>query len=156
MLIRKAERLDAGLILQFIKDLAGFEKLSHEVIATEDKLLKTIFDNKNAEVWIAENKPGKAVGFALCFQTYSTFLAQPGLYLEDLFILPDERGKGYGTELLKFLAQTAKERGLGRFEWSVLNWNQKAIDVYEKIGAKPQTEWTVYRLAGKDLDDFSK
>ena len=154
--IRKAEGSDAPLILGFIKDLAEFEKLSHEVVATEEKIRKTVFEKKGAEVWIVENASSNAVGFALCFQTYSTFLAKPGLYMEDLFVLPEERGKGYGTKLLKFLAQTAIERDYGRFEWSVLNWNRKAIDFYEKIGARPQNEWTVYRLAGKDLEVFAK
>lgn len=153
--IRKATNEDSGLILSFIKSLAEFEKLSHEVVATEAKITETIFENKNAEVVIAETEESGPVGFALCFQTYSTFLAKPGLYLEDLFILPEQRGKGYGTKLLKHLAQTAVERDLGRFEWSVLNWNQKAIDVYEKIGAKPQKEWTAYRLSGDDLDSFA-
>jgi len=152
--IRKATKNDAGLILKFIKALAEFEKLSHEVVATEDKILETVFENKNAEVVIAETEEAGPVGFALCFQTYSTFLAKPGLYLEDLFVLPEQRGKGYGTEILRHLAHTAKDRDLGRFEWSVLNWNRKAIDVYEKIGAKPQKEWTVYRLSGSRLKAF--
>lgn len=154
--IRPAVKTDSALILKFIKELADFEKLSHEVVATEEQLRKTIFENRNAEVYIAEIRSGEAVGFALCFETYSTFLAKPGLYLEDLFVLPEYRGKGFGTRILKFLAQSSKERDLGRFEWSVLDWNQKAIDVYEKIGAKPQKDWTVYRLDRDALDSFSK
>jgi GNAT superfamily N-acetyltransferase len=154
--IRRAVAEDSPQILKFIKALAEFEKLSHEVVATEKTLKKTIFDQKKAEVYIAETVDKTPVGFALCFETYSTFLAKPGLYLEDLFITPDQRGNGYGTTLLKHLASIAKDRDFGRFEWSVLDWNQKAIDLYEKIGAKPQKEWTVYRLSGDALDAFAK
>ena len=156
MKIRKATKDDSRLILEFIKSLAEFEKLSHEVVATEEKIIETVFENKNAEVVIAETKAEGPVGFALYFKTYSTFLAQPGMYLEDLFVLPEQRGKGYGTALLKHLAGIAKENHLGRFEWSVLNWNQKAIEVYEKIGAVPQKEWTVYRLSGSSLKTFAE
>jgi len=153
--IRKATKDDSNLILGFIKSLAEFEKLSHEVVATEEKISETIFDNKNAEVVIAETETDGPVGFALYFKTYSTFLAQPGMYLEDLFVLPEQRGKGYGTALLKHLAGIARENHFGRFEWSVLNWNQKAIDVYEKIGASPQKEWTAYRLNSSSLKTFA-
>jgi len=152
--IRTAVSEDTPVILRFIKKLAEFEKLSHEVAATEESLKQTIFEQSKAEVYIAETGKDGAVGFALCFETYSTFLAKPGLYLEDLFVLPEQRGNGYGTEILKFLANTAQIRNFGRFEWSVLDWNQKAIDLYEKIGAKPQKEWTVYRLSGDPLKSF--
>jgi len=154
--IRQASSSDVPLILDFINKLAEFEKLSHEVVATEDKIFESLFKSKKAEVVIAELDDQTPVGFALYFETYSTFLAQPGLYLEDLFILSEHRGRGYGTRLLKHLAQLAQSRNLGRFEWSVLNWNQKAIDVYEKIGAQSQSGWTVYRLSGESLLDFSK
>lgn len=155
MKIRNASSADTSLILNFIKELAEFEKLSHEVIATEDLLKEHIFQNPKAKVVIAEDG-GTPVGFALFFENFSTFLGKPGVYLEDLYVSPDYRGKGYGTDLLKYLAQYVKKNNYGRLEWSVLNWNQKAIDVYEKIGAQPQSGWTTYRLVGNNLADFCK
>lgn len=153
--IRAATVEDCSTILNFIKELAEFEKLSHEVVATEVLIKEHIFKNPKAKVIIAEEE-NFPIGFALFFESFSTFLGKPGVYLEDLYISPNHRGKGYGTKLLKHLADYTKDKDYGRLEWSVLNWNQKAIDVYKKISAQPQKEWTVYRLAGKDLDGFCK
>lgn len=149
--IRFAESQDVPLILSFIKQLAAYEKLSHEVVATEQSLLETLFGpNPCAEVMIAE-LDGQPTGFALFFQNYSTFLGRPGIYLEDLFVLPEARGKGVGKQLLVKLSQIAVERGCGRLEWSVLDWNKPAIDFYNSIAAIPMDSWTVNRLTGKAL-----
>ena len=149
-----ANEADCGEILSFIKGLAKYEKLEHEVIATEEKLRVSLFgQNRIAEVIFLIAK-GEKVGFALFFHNYSTFLAQPGIYLEDLFVLPAHRGLGYGKMLLKYIAQLAVERGCGRLEWSVLDWNQPAIDFYLSFGAVPMSEWTAYRLTGKALQEF--
>ncbi|MFH2000818.1 MAG: GNAT family N-acetyltransferase, partial [Planctomycetota bacterium] len=134
-----------------IRELAEYEKLSHEVAATEDALRRTLFGSRSfAEVVIGEYH-GEAVGFALFFHNYSTFLAQPGIYLEDLYVRPEMRGKGFGKTLLSFLAGLACDRGCGRLEWSVLDWNKPAIDFYLALGAKPMDEWTVHRVAGDEL-----
>lgn len=153
--IRFAEAQDSLHILNFIKALADFEKLSSAVIATEEKIRKTLFEEKSAEVLIAfwNHQPA---GFALFFSNYSTFLAQKGIYLEDLFVNPELRGKGIGKKLLKQLAQIAKERNCGRLEWSVLDWNKDAIDFYVSIGAKPNDEWTTYRMNEKTIAEFAK
>ena len=149
--IRAASEDDVPLILQFIRDLAEYERLSDKVIATEERLRASLFGSPRfAEVLIAE-EDGAAVGFALFFHNYSTFLAQPGIYLEDLFVKPEARGRGYGKALLVRLAQLARERGCGRVEWAVLNWNQPSIDFYKALGAAPMDEWTVYRLTGDAL-----
>jgi len=149
--IREATSADVPLILKFIKGLAEYEKLSHEVVATEASLQKTLFGEKPAaEVVIAELHQ-QPVGFALFFHNFSTFLAQPGLYLEDLFVIPEARGKGVGKALLVHLANLALHRGCGRFEWSVLDWNQPAIDFYRSIGAVGMDEWTVQRVDGERL-----
>lgn len=149
--IRAAAENDVPLILQFIRDLAEYERLSDKVIATEERLRASLFGSPRfAEVLIAE-EDGAAVGFALFFHNYSTFLAQPGIYLEDLFVKPEARGRGYGKALLVRLAQLARERGGGRVEWAVLNWNQPSIDFYKALGAVPMDEWTVYRLTGDAL-----
>ena len=153
--IRKAEKKDAELILKFIKGLAEYEKLSGEVTADEEKIRGTLFtENPKAECIIgyAGEKP---VTFAIFFHNYSTFLAKYGLYLEDLFVLPEERGQGYGTQMLRKLAQIAVERDCGRFEWSVLDWNKPAIDFYKALGAKPLNEWTTFRVDGKALKDLA-
>ncbi|MBQ2940752.1 MAG: GNAT family N-acetyltransferase [Clostridia bacterium] len=155
MEIRYADKKDAGLILEFIKELAEYEKMSSEVVATEELLTEWIFEKKKAEVIFAL-EDGKEVGFALFFHNFSTFLGRAGIYLEDLFVKPDYRGKGYGKGLLKKLAEIAKERGCGRLEWSCLDWNKPSIDFYLSLGAKPMDEWTVYRIAGKTLDEFSE
>ncbi len=154
--IRPARVEDTGLILSLIKELAEFEKLAHEVTATEETLRGSLFSNdSNTRVFVAEE--GSApVGFALTFFNFSTFLGVKGLYLEDLYIKPMYRGKGYGTVLLSFLARFAGEQGCGRFEWSVLDWNQKAIDLYKKLGAKPQDEWTIYRMSKPTFEKLAQ
>ncbi|CAN5922940.1 GNAT family N-acetyltransferase [soil metagenome] len=149
--IRVATSDDAEAILGFIRDLAEYEKLSHEVVATEATLRTTLFGARPAaEVLIAE-VAGAPVGFSLFFQSYSTFLAKPGLYLEDLFVRPSARGHGVGSALLSALAQICVHRNYGRFEWSVLDWNEPAIRLYRSIGAASMNEWTVNRLTGEPL-----
>ena len=151
---REAEAKDAGLILYFIKQLAEYEHMSDEVVATEELLRECIFEKKKAEVIFAiEN--GEAVGFALFFHNFSTFLGRAGIYLEDLFVLKEHRGKGYGKALLKKLAQTAVERGCGRLEWSCLDWNTPSIDFYLSLGARRMDDWTGYRMAGAQLAGFA-
>ncbi len=147
---RNAERKDIPLILQFIKELAEYEKMLDEVVADETTLETWIFDKQKAEVFFAlEN--GKEVGFALFFHNFSTFLGRSGIYLEDLYVKPEFRGKGYGKAILKKLASIAVERGCGRLEWVCLDWNKSSIDFYLSIGAKPMSDWTVYRVAGETL-----
>ena len=148
--IRFAERRDAGLILRFIKALAAYEKMSDEVVATEELLTEWIFDKKKAEVIFAL-EDGKEVGFALFFHNFSTFLGRAGLYLEDLFVLPEYRGKGYGKGLIQKLAAIAEERGCGRLEWWCLDRNKPSIDFYRSLDAEPMSDWTVYRLTGDTL-----
>jgi len=152
--IRKATASDTKLILQFIKGLGEYEKLSHEVVATEEKLHKTLFEQKLAEVIIAEFD-GNPVGFALFFHNYSTFLGQAGIYLEDLYILPEMRGKGFGKLLLKYLAKLAIERDCGRLEWACLDWNEPSICFYKGLGAKALDDWTVYRVTGETLQEMA-
>lgn len=153
--IRFAVREDVPLILDFIKRLADYEHLLDEVIATEEILELWIFDKKKAEVIIAE-EDGEPVGFALFFHNFSTFLGRAGVYLEDLFVIPEKRGKGYGKALLQKLAQIAVDKGCGRLEWWCLDWNESSIDFYKKLGAVSMDEWTVYRIAGNRLVEFSK
>jgi GNAT superfamily N-acetyltransferase len=144
--IRKATSQDVPVILDFIKGIAEYEKLSHEVETTAEKLQETLFGAKiYAEVLLAF-EADTPVGFALFFHNYSTFRARPGIYLEDLFVLPEHRGKGYGKALLEELIALAKERNCGRVEWSVLDWNTAAIDFYKSMGAKPMDEWTIFRI----------
>ncbi len=152
---RFAQRQDTAQILQFIKGLAEYEKMSQEVVADEKTLEEWIFDRSKAEVIFAEAE-GQAVGFALFFHNFSTFLGRAGLYLEDLYVLPEQRGKGYGKALLQKLASIAVERGCGRFEWSCLDWNQPSIDFYRSLGAEPMDEWTVYRVTGDTLKNLAK
>ena len=148
---RYAERKDVPLILDFIKALAEYERMSDEVVADEKLLEEWIFDKQKAEViFVLEGE--KEVGFALFFHNFSTFLGRAGIYLEDLFVLPECRGKGYGKALLKRLAAIAVERGCGRLEWSCLDWNKPSIDFYLSMGAQPMSEWTTYRLAGESLE----
>ena len=152
---RFANKEDCGLILSFIRSLADYEKMSEQVVATEDLLKEWIFDRKKAEVlFVCED--GKEVGFALFFHNFSTFLGRAGIYLEDLFVLPAYRGKGYGKALLKRLAQITVERGCGRLEWACLDWNQPSIDFYLSLGAIPMDEWTTYRLTGDTLLEMAK
>lgn len=142
---------DVGLIFNFVKALAQYEKLSHEVVADEETLKKTLFgDRRVAEVIIAEYD-GQAAGFVLFFHNFSTFLARPGLFFEDLFVEPAFRGRGIGGLMLAFLAKTAVERGCGRMEWHVLDWNESAIDFYKSRGAEAMDEWTVFRMTGPAL-----
>lgn len=149
--IRAASSGDAPVILAFIRKLGEYERLSHEVVATEETLRATLFGPRPAaEVLIAEWE-GAPAGFALFFHNYSTFLAQPGIYLEDLFVDVEKRGRGIGKALLICLAQVAVERGCGRLEWSVLDWNEPAIGFYKSLGAKPMDEWTIFRVTGDAL-----
>lgn len=147
---RFAERKDTALILEFIKSLAEYEKLSDEVVATPETLEEWIFDRQKAEVIFAL-EDGVEVGFALFFHNFSTFLGRAGLYLEDLFVKPAYRGKGYGKGLLATLAKIALERGCGRLEWVCLDWNKPSIDFYKSLGAVPMDDWTIYRVAGDTL-----
>jgi len=152
---RFAEKKDVPLILYFIKELAKYENMSDDVVATEELLEEWIFDQKKAEVIFAlEN--GVEVGFALFFHNFSTFLGRAGIYLEDLFVKPEFRGKGYGKSLLKKLAQIAVERGCGRLEWWCLDWNKPSIDFYLSLGAEPMNEWTTYRIAGDTLKQLAE
>jgi GNAT superfamily N-acetyltransferase len=155
MKIKFATEEDVPLILTFIKELADYEKLLHEVVATEDLLKENLFGKKKSAEVIFAYEEEEPVGFALFFQNFSTFLGKPGIYLEDLYVKPTHRGKGIGQQLLAFLAHLAKERNCGRLDWWVLNWNKKAIAVYEKTGASPMTEWTTYRLSGQKIDQLA-
>ncbi len=155
MEIRFAKREDTAKILRFIRALAEYEKLSGEVVATEALLEEWIFDKGKAEVIFAV-EDGKELGFALFFHNFSTFLGRAGIYLEDLFVLPEYRGRGYGTALLKKLAALAVERGCGRLEWSCLDWNSPSIGFYKALGAVPMEEWTVFRVAGETLHTLAK
>lgn len=152
---RKAEREDVALILEFIKGLAAYEKMENEVVADEALLEEWIFDKQKAEVIFAV-ADGKEGGFALFFHNFSTFLGRAGLYLEDLFVKPEYRGKGYGKAILKKLAAIAVERGCGRLEWSCLDWNKPSIDFYRSLGAVPMEEWTVYRVTGETLKKLAE
>lgn len=148
--IRYAERKDVPLILQFIKELAVYEHMLDEVVADEKILEEWIFDKGKAEVIFAL-EDGIEVGFALFFHNFSTFLGRAGIYLEDLFVRPEYRGKGYGKGLLTELARITVKRGCGRLEWSCLDWNKPSIDFYRSMGAEPMDDWTVYRISGKTL-----
>jgi GNAT superfamily N-acetyltransferase len=149
--LRTATPSDVPAILACIRGLAEYERLAHQCIATEPLLHETLFGaDRVAEVVLA-TRGGETAGFALWFRSYSTFLARPGIYLEDLFVFPAHRGRGLGRRLLAHLARTAKERGYGRLEWAVLDWNVDAIRFYESLGAVPMSDWTTYRLAGDAL-----
>jgi len=147
-----ATEVDVPAILELIRALAEYEKLSHKVTATEELLRETLFGAKPAAETLLAYWDGECAGFAVFFQNYSTFLAKPGLFLEDLFVKPHLRGKGIGIALLKRLAKIAAERGCGRFEWEVLDWNEPSILFYKKLGAAPLDDWTKYRLTGDALD----
>ena len=155
MEFRFANEEDCGLILSFIRQLAAYEKMSDQVVATEELLREWIFEKKKAEVLFA-CEGDKEVGFALFFHNFSTFLGRAGIYLEDLFVLTEYRGKGYGKALLKRLAQLTLERGCGRLEWACLDWNQPSIDFYRSLSAVPMDEWTTYRLTGDTLLEMAK
>ena len=153
--IRAAVREDVPTILGFIRQLAAYEHLENEVVATEALLEEWLFDKEKAEVLIA--REGETpVGFALYFHNFSTFLGRAGIYLEDLFVLKEYRGRGYGKALLRRLAQIAIERGCGRLEWCCLDWNQPSIDFYRSLGAVPMSDWTIYRLTGDTLNNMAK
>lgn len=155
MEFRIAERKDCALILSFIKELAKYEHLENEVVATEKLLEEWIFDKNKAEVLFVLEE-GKEVGFALYFHNFSTFLGRAGIHLEDLFVLPEYRGKGYGKAILKKLAQITVQRGCGRLEWCCLDWNTPSINFYESIGAKPLSEWMIFRVTGDTLNELAK
>ena len=153
--IRFATTQDIPIILDFIKKLAEYEKMSDEVVATEELLNEWIFQEQKAEVIFAL-EDGKEVGFALFFHNFSTFLGKAGIYLEDLFVLSEYRGRGHGKALLSRLAEIACERGCGRLEWSCLDWNKPSIDFYLSLGASPMDDWTVYRVTGEKLIQLSQ
>jgi len=153
--IRDARSDEAGLVLTFINHLAKYEKLENEVVATEETIFQSVFVRHEAQVVFAE-EDGVPVGFALFFYNFSTFVGRKGLYLEDLFVLPDKRGNGYGKALLKHLANKALENNCGRMEWVCLDWNKPSIDFYTSIGAEPMADWTVYRLDEQKIKMFAK
>ncbi len=156
VMLRFATEEDVPLILRFIRELAEYERLAHACVATEEMVRETLFGAKPyAEVIIAEHE-GEPAGFALFFHNYSTFLARPGIYLEDLYVRPELRGYGIGKALLARLASIARERDCGRLEWAVLNWNKSAIQFYRSLGALPQDQWTVYRVTGEALERLSR
>jgi GNAT superfamily N-acetyltransferase len=149
--IRAATEADVPVILSLIRELAEYEREPDAVIATEAGLRDVLFGNKRSAEVLLALKSGEAVGFAVYFFNFSTWLGRPGLYLEDLFVRPAVRGKGFGRALLERLAQIAKERGCGRMEWAVLDWNDPAIQFYRKLGAEPMNEWTVFRLTADGI-----
>jgi GNAT superfamily N-acetyltransferase len=152
---RFANENDTGRILFFINELAIYEEMSNEVVATEELLREWIFEKKKAEVLFAM-VDGNEIGFALFFHNFSTFLGRAGIYLEDLFVLPQYRKKGYGKAIFVHLAGIAVDRGCGRLEWWCLDWNRPSIDFYLSLGAKPMEDWTVYRMTGDDLKNIAK
>lgn len=153
--IRTASVEDCGRILQMIQALARYEKMEDQVVATEDLLREWIFEKKKAEVLFA-TEDGREVGFALFFHHFSTFLGRAGIYLEDLYVMPEYRGKGHGKALLKRLAQITLERGCGRLDWQCLDWNERSIAFYRSLGAEALDDWTGYRLSGKTLEEMAK
>lgn len=155
VVFRYAEESDVSLILEFIKELADYEGLLNEVVATEEILNEWLFEKKSAEVLLGE-VDGKPMGFALYFHNFSTFLGRAGIYLEDLYVRPEYRGRGYGKTFLKKLAQIAVEQGCGRLEWWCLDSNKPSIDFYLSLNAQPMDEWTVYRIAGDTLTELAK
>ena len=155
-IIRPATEADAPIIYSLIKELAEYERLTHEVVASESDIRKTLFGERPfAETLIGEYN-GLPISFALFFHNFSTFLGKPGIYLEDLYVQPEHRGKGFGRKMLAHIAALAKARNCGRFEWSVLNWNTPAIRTYEKLEAIPMKEWTLYRLSGEALNKLAQ
>lgn len=153
-ILRLATIEDTELILAFINELAEYEHMSDQVVATPELLRDTIFVHKKAEVIIAEYE-GKPVGFALFFHNYSTFLGRSGIYLEDLYVKEEMRGMGFGTHILSYLAELATARGCGRLEWACLNWNEPSIQFYKQMGGVPMSDWTVYRLQGEALHNMA-
>ncbi len=153
--IRAAQEQDCGQILEMIRALARYEKMEDQVVATEELLREWIFEKKKAEVLFA-TEDGKDVGFALFFHNFSTFLGRAGIYLEDLYVLPEYRGKGHGKALLKRLAQITLEHGCRRLDWQCLDWNERSIAFYRSLGAEALEDWTGYRLSGKTLEEMAK
>jgi GNAT superfamily N-acetyltransferase len=153
-IIRPAKREDSALLLDSIKRLADYEKRLHEVSATEEDICSIVFDRKIAEAIVAEHE-NEPAGFAIFFHNFSTFIGKPGIYIEDLFVCPEFRGKGLGRMLFSYIAQLAVTRGCGRVEWTVLTWNEPAINFYKKIGALPKNEWMLYKLSGHALDELA-
>ena len=153
--IRPARPNEAGLVLDFIKRLAEYEKCTDDVVADEASIYHSLFVERSAEVVFAE-EDGTVVGFALFFHNFSTFVGRKGMYLEDLFVLPEKRGLGYGKALLKYVARIAVERNCGRMEWICLDWNESALSIYRSIGATPLSDWTVQRLDEQALNEFAQ
>ncbi len=149
--IEPATRADVPLILQLIRELADYERAPNNAVATEAQLIEVFFGEKPSAQVLLAREGEEPVGFAVYFHNFSTWLGRPGLYLEDLFVRPEQRGKGYGRALLVRLAQIAQERGCGRMEWAVLDWNEPAIQFYKKLGAKPMEDWTVFRLTSDGI-----
>jgi len=154
--LRSATADDAGLILDFIRQLAEYENLTHEMVTNEDQLRQSLFGQRRVAEVVIASFDGEPAGFALFFHNFSTFLGRPGIYLEDLFVIPALRGQGIGQVLLSHLARLAVERGCGRLEWWVLDWNEPAIRFYERLGAQAMDEWTVFRLSGDRLEELAK
>ncbi len=154
--LRFATADDAGLILDFIRQLAEYENLTHEMVTDEDQLRQSLFGERRVAEVVIASYDGEPAGFALFFHNFSTFLGRPGIYLEDLFVIPALRGHGIGQVLLSHLAKIAVKRGCGRLEWAVLDWNTDAIRFYERLGAKPMDEWTMFRLTGDSLQELAQ
>jgi len=149
--IRQAEERDVPVILSFIRQLAEYERLSHEVVMTEDMLRENLFGSRRTAEVLLGYSGARPVAFAVFFHNFSTFLGRPGLYLEDLFVIPEMRGKGFGRKMLVELAGIARDRKCGRFEWAVLDWNESAIGFYKKLGAVPMEDWMIMRVTGEAL-----
>lgn len=156
VIFRKAERQDTGKILRLILELAKYEHMTDHVVADEDTLNEWLFVKKTAEVLLILDDDGNEAGYVLFFHNFSTFLGRGGIYLEDLYVRPEYRGKGYGKSALKEIARIAAERGCGRVEWMCLNWNKPSIDFYLSLGAVPLDEWTTYRLSGEALKKLAE
>ncbi len=154
--IRPAAEHEVSLVLAFIRELAEYERLSHQVVATEEGLRRALFGPRPFAEVVFACLDGEPVGFALFFHNFSTFLGQPGIYLEDLYVRPAARGRGVGRRLLEWLARLAVERGCGRLEWAVLNWNEPAIGFYRRLGAAPLEEWQIFRLTGPALERLAR
>jgi len=154
--IAPATQHDVPLILSLICELAEYEKLAHEVCATEEQLRETLFGERSVAEVVIASLDAQPAGFAVFFPNYSTFLGRPGLYLEDLFVRPEARGFGLGRLLIEYLARLAVDRGWGRLEWRVLDWNQPSIDFYQKLGAEPLDDWTVFRVTGEALHKLAR